>query len=1158
MSELLAQGDIIGPYEITGTLGKGGMGEVYRARDHRLGRELALKLLSPQSGGDAQAVERFIREARAASALNHPNVVTIYEIGEAAAGRFIAMELVLGETLRSLTSEPQPLTLLVHIASQIARALAVAHAAGIVHRDIKPENVMVRFDGYVKVLDFGIARLLDAREGGPKLTHAVPTQTGQAVGTLRYMSPEQACAEPVTGATDIFSFGLLLHELATGRHPFAASGASSDMALVSAILTAPAPAASASNALLSAGFDALLLRMLDKEPKRRPSAAEVDLALRELSTVEHPVPRTEIALERNTVGREREMITLRQAFSNADSGHGVLLSIAGEPGMGKSTLVDEFLNVLSTNTRGARVARGRCSERLAGSEAYLPILEALDSLMHGADSSFVTTTLKRFAPTWYVQLAPGVVEDSAEARALVSVQASSQERLKRELATFLAEVSRDRPIVLFLDDLHWADTSTIDVLAYVGARLSTLRMMVLVTVRPAELLLAKHPYAQLKLDLQARGLCRELILEFLTPQDVAQYLQLECRGHAFPPDFAALIHAKTEGSPLFMADLLRYLQTRGVIANTDGYYVLTQSVPTIQLELPESIRSMIQRKIEQLPDADRRLLAAASVQGYVFDSAIVANLTATDPGDVEERLEALEHVFGFVRRLEERELPDGTLNVRYRFLHLLYQNALYAGLTPTRRVSLSERAALALASGYGNRTPEIAAELALLFEAARDQGRAVEYLIVAAQAAARVFANQEGVMLSERALHLLSNLPDTQVRAEQELLIQSTYATSLGAIKGLAFPDVGKAFARAYELWKQLGARPELFPVLGGLWGYHIVAAKLDVALAIGEELLSIATSVGARAMLAAAHNTLALTWHHLGDHRKAMEHFEQGLQLYSIDLSPLFVSLPVEPGVSLHAESSRVLWIMGYPDRALERASGALALAELVPHPEARGFAPLFAAFVYHFRGDVPNTLRQTETVLALARERDIATTLAWGLVVHGWALVKQGDVQEGLSEMRGSLAAQLAAGCLIARPQFLAILADACRHAGRYDDALAATREGLECSATTGDCYWDSELQRLRGEVLNHIGADRAEINDCFERSLADARARGARSFELRSATSAARFATGHRNHSQAQSALSDILVSFTEGLDTADLVEARSVLNTMATHSLDGAAP
>jgi len=618
---MLSPGQQLGPYEIRGLLGKGGMGEVYLARDPRLGRDLALKVLPSHAIGDEVALERFTREARTASALNHPNVVTIYEIGEAEPGRFIAMELVEGQTLRGLIDRRPDVDALAQIGAQTARALSVAHAAGIVHRDVKPENVMVRRDELVKVLDFGLARLFTAPDGR-SLAPGGATRGGEAVGTLRYMSPEQACGEAVDSASDVFSLGLVLFELATGAHPFSAS---SDVALVSAMLTSSAPSASGSNPGLPPAFDALLSAMLEKEPRHRPPAAEVEAALSVItrntaSAVTAPSTHT---VERRTVGRERERAILRDAWEAAARGRGILVSVSGEPGIGKTTLVEEMLAELSLDPRRPRVARGRCSERVAGTDAYLPILEALDGLLRGPGSEVIASAMKRVAPTWYLQVAPQALGDSPDQRAVVSVQATSQERLKRELTTLMEEMGRVAPVVLFLDDLHWSDVSTVDVLAYLTTRLGSMRVMLLATVRPAELLTTRHPFAQLKLDLQARGICREVSLDFLAVSEVSEFIDREFPGHDLPGEFAALIHAKTEGSPLFMVDMLRYLRTQGTVSNADGLWRLAVPLSSVAGSLPESIRGMIQRKIEQLSEADRKLLIAASVQGYEFDTSIV-------------------------------------------------------------------------------------------------------------------------------------------------------------------------------------------------------------------------------------------------------------------------------------------------------------------------------------------------------------------------------------------------------------------------------------------------------------------------------------------------------------------------------------------------------
>lgn len=205
-------------YRIDAQLGEGGMGEVYLAVDTQLGRKVALKILPAELTRDEERVRRFEREARTASGLNHPNILTIYEIGRAEGTHFIITELVEGETLRDLIrTGPIELTRLLDIGAQAADALAAAHRAGVVHRDIKPENIMVRRDGYVKLLDFGLAKLLETSRDAPLTALTTP---GMVVGTIQYMSPEQTAGSHVDHRADIFSLGCVLYEMATSRHPF--------------------------------------------------------------------------------------------------------------------------------------------------------------------------------------------------------------------------------------------------------------------------------------------------------------------------------------------------------------------------------------------------------------------------------------------------------------------------------------------------------------------------------------------------------------------------------------------------------------------------------------------------------------------------------------------------------------------------------------------------------------------------------------------------------------------------------------------------------------------------------------------------------------------------------------------------------------------------
>jgi serine/threonine protein kinase len=360
-------GQTLGHYRIIEKVGAGGMGEVYQAEDSQLLRRVALKFLPERIVADPTAVERFVREARAASALNHPNIVTIHEIGEAGANRFIVMELIVGSTLREMAGQSMDLAALARIAEQVAKALSVAHAAGIVHRDIKPDNIMVRNDGYVKVLDFGLARLVPT--GSSPTFATADTAAGTVLGTARYMSPEQARGEITESATDMFSLGIVLYELSTGRHPFQAE---SQIGILHAILSQTPLPPSRLNAQIPAVFDSLILRLLEKDARLRPSASEVESELGAFSGSQVSIPETRgiVPRERHTVGRKIELAELRAAFDSAAAGRGLVMCVAGEPGIGKTTLVEDFLAGMVTGSCHCSIGRGKCSERLAGTEAY--------------------------------------------------------------------------------------------------------------------------------------------------------------------------------------------------------------------------------------------------------------------------------------------------------------------------------------------------------------------------------------------------------------------------------------------------------------------------------------------------------------------------------------------------------------------------------------------------------------------------------------------------------------------------------------------------------------------------------------------------------------------------------------------------------------------
>jgi hypothetical protein len=909
-----AGGPAVVGYEILGELGRGGMGVVYKARQQSLDRLVALKVLRQECAQDPVWLGRFRREALTASALNHPHICTIHDTGEVAGRPFLSMELIEGQTLEKLLGQRLPIEEVARLLGQAARALAAAHAAGVVHRDIKPANLMVRDDGLVKVLDFGLARRLPSAGAPGSALSVQGTDPGTRVGTLLYMSPEQARARPVDTATDIFSLGLVLYELATGQHPFLAD---SEFGVLHALVTQEPVPPSRLNPEVSASLEALIQQMLAKDPPRRPTALEVNAALSGLlgPSTGRPAGPPPRPARRPTVGREQEGAALRAGFAAAAAGSGQVLCVTGEPGIGKTTLVEDFLAELAAGGQACRVARGRCSERLAGAEAYLPVLEALDSLARGEAGDSAARALRLLAPAWYAQVAPLAAGGPADPAA---APASSQERLKRELLALVEEASRSRPLVLFLDDVHWADASTVDLLAYLGSRCAGLRLLLVLTYRPTEMLLGPHPFRAVQLELQRHGVCREVALSFLSRAEVDGYLGLAFPGHRFPPEFAAVLHAQTEGNPLFLVDLLRYLQDRGVVAPQPDGWALVQAVPDFQRELPASVRSLIETKIAQLDEADRWLLSAASVQGHEFDAAVAARVLGREAAEVEERLEALDRVHGLVRRRREQPFPDGTLTLRYQFVHVLYQNTLYAALQPTRRAAWSAAAAQALLGHYGEQSAAAAAELALLFEAARDYAQAADYFLLASQNAARISANQEAVALARRAIGNADKLPGP-ARTSRTLAVALHRANLHQTLSQLqeALADFGLAEQAACEVGD---TEARVNAICGAAMSLFLLK-RLPESRQQGQRALDIARAAGSSVGVASAQQVLASERMCTGDLAAAEQYFDQALPVLREKGPPIQVLDAIGYQVLLHA------WRLEFAEA--ERTSGwALAKA--------------------------------------------------------------------------------------------------------------------------------------------------------------------------------------------------------------------------------------
>jgi DNA-binding winged helix-turn-helix (wHTH) protein/tetratricopeptide (TPR) repeat protein len=469
------------------------------------------------------------------------------------------------------------------------------------------------------------------------------------------------------------------------------------------------------------------------------------------------------------VGREAELGRLAELLERARAGRGRVVFISGDPGMGKTELAEQFLARARSEGR-AFVAQGRCLEQFGTGEAYLPFLEVCRELSSGPDRERIVPIMRQHAPSWFVQFG-GMSErtDSLEALRQEVRDANSARRL-RELGDALEALSRLLPVVLLLEDMHWADPSSTDLLRLLGQRAASRRILILATLRGSEIELDHHPMKNVRRELLAHEQSDELALPLLDRAAIGGYIDARFQPHELGADLCELIAKTTEGHPLFATRLLSMLVEQGDIQQIDGRWRAPRPIAEVELRVPNGVRGLIEKKLDTLAEEDRRALSHASVIGVEFTSSALASLLERDELDVDDRLDALARVHHLLEPLGEERLPNGQLSVRYRFSHVLYRNVLYDALAGKRRMLLHQKAAEHLSATLGEDDWRVAAQLAQHFEAARDYGRAIHYLKLAADNAARLRANREAELHYARALGLLEQLPPFDQIAENIIL----------------------------------------------------------------------------------------------------------------------------------------------------------------------------------------------------------------------------------------------------------------------------------------------------------------------------------------------------------------------------------------------------
>jgi DNA-binding winged helix-turn-helix (wHTH) protein len=478
---------------------------------------------------------------------------------------------------------------------------------------------------------------------------------------------------------------------------------------------------------------------------------------------------------RRLVGRDRVIGELRDSLRSALSGERQIFFVAGEPGIGKTALADEFQKATATQNPSLRIARGQCVEGYGGKEAYFPMLEALGQLCHGNGGEAVVQILASQAPTWLVQFA-GLIKRERRESLQEEIAGATRERMVREINEALEAITATTPLLLIFEDLQWVDPSTVDLISEIARRRMPAKLMLVGTYRLMDLDVPELPLKALTQELLARQLCKETSLKRLCEAEVAEYLAAESPRASLPEGLAGLMHRHSEGNPLFMVAALDHLTEKGLIVRENDSWQLKVALERIALEVPESLRRMIEAQIDRLEVEERRGLEVASVSGIAFLVSVSAAAANVDGATFEALCDRLGCRHHMVRWAGSQRLPDGTVTQRYEFVHALYREVFYRRQLAGRRAKLHGGIAEQLEKTHSERLSEVAPELAYHFEEASDWARGVKYLLLAADTAGRRYASREATALLQRALEMAGKLPAAP-RAEKEIEILERLAT---------------------------------------------------------------------------------------------------------------------------------------------------------------------------------------------------------------------------------------------------------------------------------------------------------------------------------------------------------------------------------------------
>jgi TOMM system kinase/cyclase fusion protein len=842
------------------------------------------------------------------------------------------------------------------------------------------------------------------------------------------------------------------------------------------------------------------------------------------------------------VGREHEYGLLRERWERVKDGTGQIVLLSGEPGIGKSRLVEALKETVEHE--GARCLELRCSP-YAQSSALHPVIEHLHRVLQFRPDESPEEKLRKLVGVAHASplqtealplLAALLSLPHPEGHPSITLSPQKQKEKTHEvLVAWLCAEARQQALTYAWEDLHWADPSTLELLTFLLAQVPTTRLLVVLTYRP-----------EFTPSWGSHSYLSQLTLSRLGQPQVEEMVEKVTGGKALPKEVVRQIASKTDGVPLFVEELTKMVVESDLVTEVHGHYELSGPLPP--LAIPSTLQDSLMARLDRLA-AVREIAQVGATLGREFDYALLQAVAPLSQDRLQQGL----------RQLVEAELVYQSglpPHARYLFKHALVQDTAYQSLLKSRRQQLHQQVAQVLEKQFPQVVESQPELVAHHYTEAGLIAQAIPYWQQAGQRASQRSAHAEAISHLTTALELLKALPDTLERTQQELTLQIALGVPLMATKGFSAPETGAVYRRARELCQHVGETPQLFPILWGLWEFSAVRAEYKAARELAEQCLTLAQSSQDPLLLVEAHYALGGTLFPLGELTTAREHYEELIALYDPQQHASYASLFVhDPGVIGRCSEVFVLWYLGYPDQALKRIQEALTLARELSHLYSLGLALAWgAASLHQYRREGQAAQERAEAGITISTEQGFPEVLAIGTILRGWALAEQGQAEEGIAQIRQGLDAERATGAEYQCTFYLSLLAEACGTAGRVEDGLQALAAALAMVDHTGECVYEAELYRLQGQLTlqSQVESHKSTVEEaeaCFLKALAVARKQQAKSWELRAVMSLAKLWQRQGKQKEAHEMLAAVYNWFTEGFDTKDLQEAKRLIEELS---------